>query len=57
MSDGEFSQGGGPWFRPGVGIEQLREEVSAWPVRRDQLQATVNWQFTAQDTRLKLKRL
>lgn len=38
-------------------IEQLREEVSAWQARRDQLQAKVNWQFTAEDARIKLKRL
>ncbi len=35
-------------------IGQLREEVSAWQARRDQLQAKVSWQFTAQDARIKL---
>jgi len=38
-------------------IEELAEEVSAWQTHRDQLDATVNWQFTAQDARIKLKRL
>lgn len=38
-------------------IEELREEVSAWQANRDQLQAKVDWQFTAQDARIKLKRL
>lgn len=38
-------------------IKELREEVSAWQEHRDQLQAKVNWQFTAQDARIKLKRL
>jgi hypothetical protein len=38
-------------------IEELREEVSAWQTRRDQLDATVNWQFTAQEARIKLKSL
>ena len=34
-----------------------REEVSAWQAHRDQLEATVNWQFTAKDARVKLERL
>ena len=38
-------------------IEELRQEVSTWQARRDQLQAIVNWQFTAQDARIKLERL
>ncbi|WP_156777111.1 IS630 family transposase [Nitrococcus mobilis] len=38
-------------------IAQLREQVSAWQEHRDQLQAKVNWQFTTQDARIKLKRL
>lgn len=38
-------------------IEVLRDEVSAWQEHRDQLQAKVSWQFTAQDARIKLKRL
>ena len=37
-------------------IEELREEVSTWQAHRDQLEATVNWQFT-KDARVKLKRL
>jgi uncharacterized coiled-coil DUF342 family protein len=38
-------------------IEELREEVSAWQAQRDRLQAKVNWQFTTDDARVKLKRL
>ena len=38
-------------------IEELREEVSTWQAHRDQLEATVNWQFTAKDARIKLERL
>ena len=38
-------------------LEELREEVSAWQAHRDQLEATVNWQFTAKDARVKLERL
>lgn len=37
--------------------EELAREVSAWQSHRDELQAKVNWQFTASDARLKLKRL
>jgi len=35
----------------------LQEEVSAWQLRRDQMNAKVNWQFTTADARIKLKRL
>ena len=38
-------------------MEKLREEVAAWQARRDQIHAKVNWQFTAEDARVKLKRL
>ena len=38
-------------------IETVRSEVAAWQVRRDNLQAKVNWQFTTKDARVKLKRL
>ncbi len=38
-------------------IETLRSEVAAWQARRDQLKAKVNWQFTAENARIKLLRL
>ena len=38
-------------------IEELREEVAAWQGSRDRLRAKVDWQFTTQDARIKLKRL
>lgn len=38
-------------------MEKLRDEVAAWQARRDQIRAKVNWQFTAEDARVKLKRL
>lgn len=38
-------------------IEELRNEVNAWQAHRDQLDAKVNWQFTTEDARIKLKRL
>ena len=38
-------------------IDIPRAEVAAWQDRRDRLKATVNWQFTTADARVKLKRL
>jgi hypothetical protein len=38
-------------------IEKLCAEVAAWQARRDQILAKVNWQFTTEDARVKLKRL
>lgn len=38
-------------------IETVSSEVAAWQMRRDNLQAKVNWQFTNGDARIKLKRL
>ena len=38
-------------------MHELREEVAAWQARRDQNHAKVNWQFTTENARGKLKRL
>jgi len=38
-------------------MEKLGEEVTAWQTRRDQIHAKVNWQFTTDNARVKLKRL
>jgi len=38
-------------------MHELREEVAAWQARRDQNHAKVNWQFTTENARIKLKRL
>jgi hypothetical protein len=38
-------------------IQQLRSEVNAWNVDRNNRQATVDWQFRTDDARIKLKRL
>ena len=38
-------------------IDVLRDEVAAWQASRDRLRATVDWQFTTDDARVKLKRL
>ncbi len=38
-------------------IDILRSEVAAWQAARDRLRAKVNWQFTTDDARVKLKRL
>ena len=37
--------------------EVLRDEVAAWQAARDRIQSKVNWQFTTDDARVKLKRL
>lgn len=39
------------------GIEALRTELNAWEKRHNQNCKKVNWQFTAKDARIKLKRL
>lgn len=38
-------------------METLCSEVAAWQARRDQIRAKVNWQFTTENARIKLKRL
>ena len=38
-------------------LAQVVKAVSAWQTRRDNLNAKVNWQFTYQDARVKLRRL
>ena len=38
-------------------IDVLHREVAAWQASRDRIRATVNWQFTNDDARVKLKRL
>ena len=38
-------------------IEEVRKEASAWQAYRDNKKSKVNWQFTANDARVKLARL
>ena len=38
-------------------IEVMRNEVKAWESGRNRMNAIVNWQFTAEDARIKLNRL
>ncbi len=38
-------------------IKKMRSKVSAWNVDRNNRQSTVDWQFRADDARVKLKRL
>ncbi len=38
-------------------LEQVTKTVAAWQARRDNLNAKVNWQFTYQDARVRLRRL
>jgi hypothetical protein len=37
--------------------EELKQEVAAWQDRRNASEATINWRFTTQDARTKLKHL
>ncbi len=38
-------------------IEAVREQVRAWCEHRNNMQAKINWQFTTEDARIKLKSL
>ena len=38
-------------------IEEVREKVMAWQTERNQANLTINWRFTTEDARIKLKRL
>lgn len=38
-------------------IETVRQKVVAWQTRRNDLQTVIDWRFTAEDARIKLKRL
>jgi len=37
--------------------QTLEQRVATWQARRNRERATINWRFTAQDARIKLKRL
>jgi len=38
-------------------METIKEEVKAWEIHRNNKKAIINWQFTTQNARVKLKRL
>lgn len=38
-------------------IDEMRRKVSAWQLRRNTAGSTVNWRFTTNDARIKLKKL
>ena len=38
-------------------VHQVQEQVMAWEYERNQLQIPINWRFTTEDARIKLKRL
>ena len=38
-------------------VETMKEEVNAWQQDRNNKEATINWQFTNDNARVKLKRL
>jgi predicted AAA+ superfamily ATPase len=40
-----------------LGIEIVKIEVAAWQRARNNKSAKVNWQFIAEDARIKLRRL
>jgi hypothetical protein len=37
--------------------QAVRDEVAAWEAQRNEAQAAIHWRFTAQEARIKLKRL
>ena len=44
-------------FRRITEIDTLNAELSSWHIRRNDTQKSVDWQFTTDDARIKLKRL
>jgi hypothetical protein len=38
-------------------MEQMKKEVSAWNIARNQDTKKINWRFTTEDARIKLRRL
>jgi transposase len=38
-------------------IETVTQKATAWEQRRNQMEATIDWRFTTEDARIKLKRL
>jgi hypothetical protein len=38
-------------------ISTVMQKVSAWQKRRNQMESTIDWRFTTEDARIKLKRL
>ena len=38
-------------------IDLMREQILIWQDERNQAQPTINWRFTTEDARVKLKRL
>ena len=49
--------GGQCLSRPLATLEKVAEEVKAWQQSRNNKNSRINWQFTTQDARIKLKRL
>jgi hypothetical protein len=42
---------------PTKAIDLMRKEVAAWELDRNHRAATIDWRFTTEDARIKLKRL
>ena len=58
MAEIEFSLLSRQCLRDRMGDRaNLTDEVGAWVANRNSLESTMNWQFTTEDARIKLKRL
>ena len=58
MAEIEFSLLSRQCLRDRIGDRaNLTDEVRAWVANRNSLESTMNWQFTTEDARIKLKRL
>ena len=42
------------WY---LNLEEMRAEVDSWQDQRNNLDAKIDWQFTSENARIKLKRL
>jgi hypothetical protein len=38
-------------------LQAVQQQVATWQEERNQQQVTINWRFTAEDVRIKLKQL
>jgi transposase len=58
MAEIELSVLGGQCLDRRIGSgEELIREIASWQEKRNKKEVTINWQFTTQDARMKLKRL
>jgi hypothetical protein len=58
MAEIEFAVRSSDCLSQRIGSQaQLEQEVAAWQQRRNQKAIQVNWRFTTEDARIKLKHL